>query len=103
MLLQAKICTIEKVLTTLELIFTREGMLSQHGVRLTSQLAKLLTHRSVQGVRSNGERDDSSSRENEDSSNGEREREREREREDSSRERKRTVAMERERIVAVDS
>ena len=53
-------CTIEKILTTLQVIFTREGTLSQHGERLASQLAKLLTHSySVQGVSSNGERDSS--------------------------------------------
>jgi hypothetical protein len=57
--LQAKICTIEKVLKALELIFTREGTLGQHGERLASQLAKLLTHHSVPGMSSNEERDDS--------------------------------------------
>ena len=70
--MQAKICTIEKVLTTLEVIFTREGTLSQHGVRLASQLAKLLTHRSVQVSSSSRERDDSNSRERDGSSSGER-------------------------------
>ena len=55
---QAKMCTIEKVLTTLQLTFTCEETLSQHGKRLASQLAKLLTHsHSAQGVSSNGERD----------------------------------------------
>jgi hypothetical protein len=58
--LQAKVCTIEKVLKALKLIFTREGTLSQHGERLASQLAKLLTHHLVPGVSSNEERDDSS-------------------------------------------
>ena len=51
-------CTIEKLLTTLQLIFTCEGTLSQHGERLASQLAKLLTQsHSAQGVSSKGERD----------------------------------------------
>ena len=68
LLLQAKICTIEKVLTTLEVIFTREGTLSRHGVRLASQLAKLLTHRSVQAASSSRERDDSNSGEGDGSS-----------------------------------
>ena len=57
-LLQAKVCTIEKVLKALEVIFTREGTLSQHGERLASQLAKLLTHHSVPGVGGSEERDD---------------------------------------------
>jgi hypothetical protein len=57
--LQAKVCTIEKVLKALELIFTREGTLGQHGERLASQLAKLLTYHSVPGVSSNEERDGS--------------------------------------------
>ena len=49
----------EKVLKALELIFIREETLSQHGERLASQLAKLLTHHSVhaQGVSSSKERD----------------------------------------------
>ena len=51
-LLQAKSCTIEKVLTTLQLIFTSEGMLSQHGPKLASQLAKLFTYQSVELVSS---------------------------------------------------
>ena len=42
----------------LELIFIREGTLSQHGERLASQLAKLLTHHSVPGVGGSEERDD---------------------------------------------
>ena len=51
-------CTIEKVLTTLQLIFTHKGTLSQHGERLASQLAKLLTQSySGQEVSSKGERD----------------------------------------------
>ena len=50
--------TIEKVLTTLQLTFTCEGTLSQHGERLASQLAKLLIYsHSAQVVSSNGERD----------------------------------------------
>ena len=57
-LLQVKVCTIKKVLKALELIFTREGTLSQHGERLVSQLAKLPTHHSVLGVSSSEERDD---------------------------------------------
>ena len=57
-LLQAKVCTIEKVLKALELIFTSEGTLSQHGKSLASQLAKLLTHHSVPGVGGSEERDD---------------------------------------------
>ena len=50
------------------MIFTREGTLSQHGVRLTSQLAKLLTHHSEQATGSSRERDGSSSGERDDSS-----------------------------------
>ena len=50
--LQAKSCTIEKVLTTLQLIFTSEGTLSQHGPKLASQLAKLFTHQSLHPVSS---------------------------------------------------
>ena len=41
--------------------FTREGTLSQHGERLASQLAKLLTHHSVLGVGGSEERDDRTS------------------------------------------
>ena len=48
-LLQAKSSTIEKVLTTLQLIFTT---LSQHGPKLASQLAKLFTHQSLHPVSS---------------------------------------------------
>ena len=59
--LQAKVCTIEKLLKVLEVIFTREGTLSQHGERLASQLAKLLTHHSVPGVGGSEERDDRTS------------------------------------------
>ena len=50
-----------KVLKALEVIFTREGTLSQHGERLASQLAKLLTHHSVPGVGGSEERDDRTS------------------------------------------
>ena len=60
-MLQAKVCTIESVLKALEVIFTREGTLSQHGERLASQLAKLLTHHSVPGVGGSEERDDRTS------------------------------------------
>ena len=63
-----KAFTIEKVLTTLEVIFTHEGTLSQHGVRLASQLTKLFTHHSEQAVSSSRERDGSSSGERDDSS-----------------------------------
>ena len=53
--LQGQSCTLEKVLSTLHLVFSAEGTLSQHGPRLASQLAKLFTHQSQTPAESKAE------------------------------------------------